>query len=213
MITTVIFDLDDLLSDTEALHCRAYQRVLGRYGVGLREEQYWEHWIRRGLGVTEYLRSQGANADVETVRREKAAEYAKLVERDCRPMPGALELLERLRGRKRLGLASSAHWNAVGPVLARLGIGGRFGCVVTGDQVARPKPFPDVFLEAARRLGVEARECVVLEDAEKGVIAAKAAGMKCVAVPSGHTAGNDFSGSDLVVESLSVLTLGMLDAM
>lgn len=94
-----------------------------------------------------------------------------------------------------------------------MGIGGRFGCVVTGDQVARPKPFPDVFLEAARRLGVEARECVVLEDAEKGVIAAKAAGMKCVAVPSGHTAGNDFSGSDLVVESLSVLTLGMLDAM
>jgi HAD superfamily hydrolase (TIGR01509 family) len=207
----VIFDLDDLLSDTESLHCRAYQVVLRRHGLEVSDEQYHDFWIRRGLGIADFLESHGHTLDPVSLRRAKMAEYRTLVETCCEPMPGALELLQRLHGRTTLGLASSAYADAVQTVLAKLGIADCFSCIVTGDQVQRIKPFPDIFLEAARRLEVEPEECVVIEDAEKGVLAAKAAGMKCIAVPSPRTAGNDFSTADLVLPSLEHVTVEMIE--
>lgn len=212
MISTVLFDLDDLLSDTESLHCRAYQAVLRQHGVDLSEQQYHEHWVRQGLGVADYLRDRGLALDPTALRKAKAVEYALLVESCCQPMPGAMDLLDRLRVRKTLGLASSAYADAVEAVLAKLRIADRFECIVTGNQVRRLKPFPDIFLEAARRLGVRPDQCVVIEDAEKGVLAARAAGMKCIAVPSPRTAGNDFSAADLVLPSLHQVTVEIVDA-
>lgn len=213
MISTVLFDLDDLLSDTEGLHCRAYQEVLGRHGIRIDEHQYHDFWIRHGRGIADFLQSRGLALDPAAVRKEKAVEYARLVELHCRPMPGAIDLLDRLNGRMTIGLASGAYSDAVDPVLAKLGIAGRFACIVTGNQVARPKPAPDVFLEAARRLRVEPAACVVIEDAEKGVRAAKAAGMKCIAVPSVRTAGNDFSTADLVLTSLERVTVEVIEGL
>lgn len=213
MISTVLFDLDDLLSDTESLHCRAYQLVLREQGISLSEERYRDHWVRQGLGVVDYLRDEGLALDPATLRRAKSAQYTLLVESSCRPMPGAIDLLDRLRGRKTLGLASSAYADAVEAVLGKLGIADRFACIVTGNQVPRLKPFPDIFLEAARRLEVTAAECVVIEDAEKGIRAARAAGMKCIAIPSCRTAGNDFSAADIVLPSLDQVTLELIDAL
>jgi kojibiose phosphorylase len=180
MISTVLFDLDDLLSDTESLHCRAYQAVLHQHGLELSDAQYHDHWIRQGLGVADYLRNQGLSLDPARLRKAKGAEYKRLVESCCQPMPGALDLLKRLRGRKTLGLASSAYSDAVEAVLTKLDIAGFFSCIVSGDQVQRLKPFPDIFLEAARRLGVSPERCVVIEDAEAGVEAGNTAGMYTV---------------------------------
>jgi len=213
MISTVLFDLDDLLSDTESLHCRAYQTVLRQHGIELSDEQYQEHWIRQGRGVVDFLRSRNLALDPVTLRQSKAAEYALLVASCCEPMPGALELLDRLRGRKTLGLASSAYSDAVAAVLAKLGIADRFSCIVSGNQVERLKPFPDIFLEAAWRLNVTPDQCVVIEDAEKGVLAARAAGMKCIAVPSPRTADNDFSAANLVLKSLNQVTVQIIDSL
>jgi HAD superfamily hydrolase (TIGR01509 family) len=213
MISAVIFDLDDLLSDTESLHCRAYQAVLRQHGVEVSDEHYHDHWVRQGLGIADLLRHRGLAHDPASLRRAKAVEYKLLVETCCQPMPGALGLLDRLRGRKVLGLASSSYADAVEVVLAKLGIADRFACIVTGDQVRRVKPWPDIFLEAARRLRAAPQHCVVIEDAEKGVLAAKAAGMKCIAVPSPRTAGNDFSAADLVVQSLGWVTVEMIEGL
>jgi HAD superfamily hydrolase (TIGR01509 family) len=211
MISTVLFDLDDLLSDTESLHCRAYQTALRQHGIALTDEQYHDHWVRRGLGISDFLRGLDQTLDPVSLRKAKAVEYALLVESCCQPMPGALDVLERLRGRKKLGLASSAYADAVDAVLRKLDIARYFECIVTGNQVKRIKPFPDIFLEAARRLGVAPGQCVVIEDAEKGVIAARAAGMKCIAVPSPRTACNDFSAADIVLPSLNEVTLELIE--
>lgn len=213
MISTVLFDLDDLLSDTESLHCRAYQTVLGEHGIDLSDEQYHDHWIRRGLGVVDFLRGRDLNLDPHALRKAKAVQYTTLVETCCQPMPGALDLLDRLCGRKTLGLASSAYADAVDAVLAKLGIARHFSCIVTGDQVRRLKPFPDIFLEAAGRLSVAPAHCVVIEDAEKGVRAARSAGMKCIAVPSCRTGDNDFSSANVVLPSLDQVTLELIDAL
>ena len=211
MISAVLFDLDGLLSDTEILHCRAYQNVLLRHGITLTEEQYQEAWIRRGHGISEFLQSNGLSLDPITLRKAKVVEYATLVDTSCVPMPGALDALARLHGHKSLALASSAYSDAVGAVLAKLNITHYFSAIVSGDQVPRLKPHPDIFLHAASLLNVYPSNCVVVEDAEKGIRAAHAAGMRCIAVPTRHTIDNDFSTADAILPSLYHLTLELLD--
>ena len=213
MIATVLFDLDGLLSDTEPLHCRAYQLALAAHGVTLAEEQYLEHWTRRGLGITDFIRPHRLPVDPATVRRSKAAHYTQLVATCCTPMSGALDALERLGAHKTLAIASSAYADAVGAVLGALGIKDRFACIVSGNDVPRVKPAPDIFLLAAQKTGTPPAQCVVIEDAEKGVQAAHAAGMRCIAVPSHRTADNDFSLADVRLESLRELTLELIDAL
>ena len=128
-------------------------------------------------------------------------------------MPGALELIETLHGKKRLALATSSFRENAELVLRRLDLARYFEAIATNESVARVKPHPDLFLYVAERLGVDASECVVLEDAEKGVLAAHAAGMKVIAVPTRETRGNDFSKATRVVSSLVEVTLPLLDSL
>jgi HAD superfamily hydrolase (TIGR01509 family) len=213
MISAVLLDLDGLLADTESLHCRTWQATLGEHDIAVTAEFYFNWWVRQGRGIKDFVQARRLALDPMCLRAEKAAHYARLVETCCTPMPGALELLDRLHGQKMLALASGSSAEAVRAVLGKLGIANRFAAIVTGSDVQRGKPSPAVFLLAARKLGVEPGQCVVLEDAEKGVLAAKAAGMKCIAVPSYYTADNDFSQANLVVPSLDEIRMGVIEAL
>jgi beta-phosphoglucomutase len=121
-------------------------------------------------------------------------------------MEGALELLESLRGKMRIALASSSYRDAIDGVLAGLRIGHFFEVVVSGLDVAQVKPAPDIFLKAAADLGVAPAQCLVFEDAEKGVIAAHRAGMRCIAVPNEYTRHHDFSKATKICSSLKEIT-------
>ena len=213
MVSTVIFDLDGLLADTERLHRQAYQEVLGRHGVTLTDAEYDEHWILRGRGIGDLIAGRGLDLEPDVLRAEKARRYNDLVAAQAQPMPGALELLRRLRGRKRLALATSSYRDAAEAVLAALVIADFFELVGTGNDVARVKPDPALFLFVAARMGVAPADCVVLEDSGKGIVAARAAGMRCIAVPNEHTRDHDFSQADQVVASLGCVTLSLLDAL
>ena len=213
MVSAVIFDLDGLLSDTERLHRRAYQEVLGRRGVALTDAEYDDHWILRGRGLGDLIAGRGLDLPADALRAEKARRYSELVAAEAQPMPGALGLLRRLRGCKRLALATSSYREAALGVLAALGLADCFECVGTGDDVARVKPDPELFLLVAARMGVAPADCVVLEDSGKGIVAARAAGMRCIAVPNVHTRDHDFSQADRVVDSLDRVTLDMLDGL
>ena len=164
--------------------------------------------------MSEFCADRGLSHDVPTLHRRKAELYAKLICTDLRLMPGARECLDALRtaGRRR-ALATAGFPNAVMPALDHLHLRHEFDVIVTRADVTRMKPAPDVFLLAAARLGVEPRECLVLEDAEKGVRAAHAAGMRCIAVPTEHTRDNDFSLADRVLPSLRDVTIGLIDEM
>jgi HAD superfamily hydrolase (TIGR01509 family) len=113
----------------------------------------------------------------------------------------------------KLALVTSSYRDSTAEVLGAVGVARYFEVVITGDDVARPKPDPTCFLLAAGRLGVIASECLVLEDAEKGIIAADSAGMFSVAVPNSFTAGNDFSRAMRVLSSLDDVTEELLAAM
>ena len=210
MISTVIFDLDGLLADTELLHCKAYQLAFAEHGVDLSDSDYAEHWIRLGRGIVDWTDLQGLTFDPHRLRGRKSEHYLALLGSSLRPMEGALELLERLHGKFRLALASSSYRDAIDGVLAGLGIASYFETVVSGLDVSQVKPAPDIFLLAARRLGVKPGECLVFEDAEKGIIAAHRAGMRCVAVPNHFTRHHDFSKATRVCRSLCEIDLEFL---
>lgn len=206
MIEAFIFDLDGLLADTERLHCRAYQQTLLEHGVALDEMDYCEHWVRSGKGIVDWIAEQRLNLDPHALRLRKSEHYLDLLLSSLRPMDGALELLERLHRKHKIALASSSYRDAIDGVLAGLGIARFFDVIVSGLDVAQVKPAPDIFLKAASDLGVEPADCLVLEDAEKGVIAAHRAGMRCIAVPNDYTRHHDFSKAARICASLREIT-------
>jgi HAD superfamily hydrolase (TIGR01509 family) len=210
MITTIIFDLDGLLADTEGLHFQSYCEVLAQHGVDIDLTHYIEHWIRRGLGVTAWAAEHGLTLDAPLIRRQKFARYRELVQTTARPMPGAPEALQRLHGQWRLALASASHGDSVRWVLECLGMTAYFEDILSGDDVARAKPFPDIFLASARNLNVEPAECLVLEDAERGVRAAHSAGMTSIAIPNRYTRAQDFTLAARVVASLHDVTPALI---
>jgi HAD superfamily hydrolase (TIGR01509 family) len=151
--------------------------------------------------------------DPHALRLRKAEHYLSLVASSLRPMEGALELLETFHGRTKFALASSSYRDAIDGVLTGLGIEHYFEIIVSGLDVEQVKPAPDIFLKAASDLGVEPSECVVLEDAEKGVMAAHRAGMRCIAVPNQYTRHHDFSKATRVCSSLKEITPEFLESL
>jgi HAD superfamily hydrolase (TIGR01509 family) len=206
VITTLIFDLDGTLADTEILHCRAYQQALMTFGFAISEDEYEEHWIRQGGNIDEYVAKHGLDVDPDVIRREKARHFENLARTEARPMPGVHAALDRLRWRYRLVLATSSYRDAATAVLDSLQIADMFEYIATKESAARVKPAPDVHFHVLEKLRARPQECLVVEDAEKGVKAATAAGLRCVAIPNPLTADHDFSDATLVLDSISELT-------
>ena len=203
MINIVIFDLDGLLADTETLQMQAYQQILLTYGVVMTDAEYSSHWIRAGLGIIEFVSDQRLSLEPNIVRQQKAELYQELLKTSLHAMPGAPELLARLYRRKCLAVASSSTRAAVEFILRSLNFMKYFDVIAAREDAKQGKPEPDIFLYVAKRLGVAPTVCVVIEDAEKGIIAAQRAGMKSIAVPNQYTQDNDFSAASAVVSSLS----------
>jgi HAD superfamily hydrolase (TIGR01509 family) len=211
MINAVIFDLDGLLADTEILHFSAYQTVFAGLGIDLSDEVYAHHWIRCGKGTDAFIAERKLTADANLVRREKAVLYKELVLSSVKPMPGARELLSSLAGKKVMALATSSHPRDADAVINTLGFNTFFAYVADKNSVKRVKPYPDIFLHAAKEINTRPQNCLVIEDAEKGILAAKAAGMKSIAVPNRHTINNDFSKADIIVNSLEQVNCKLID--
>ena len=204
-----IFDNDGLLLDTEDAWTRAEEALFARRGRVFTLEH------KRSL-----LGSAGADAarKLEAMLEEPGEgerlmdELQKLVMVQAlagvTPRPGALDLVERLRGAGvPIAVASNSRREFVERTLSSVGLlGGPFQAVVSAEDVEHPKPAPDIYLEAARRLGAEPSRCAALEDSPTGVAAAAAAGMYVIGVP--YFAGAQLPGCDLLAGSLSDPAVG-----
>lgn len=185
----LLFDMDGLMVDSEPLWFEV-EREFARARGGDWTEELGTACIGQGLANTLRVMHESFGLPVD-VERDSSMIVELFVARvaDLTLKTGFEALLEDARARRvPRALASSSARRLVEATLARFGLGEQFDAVVTGDCVAHPKPAPDIFLEAARRLGVPARECVVLEDSLAGVRAARAAGMRVIAVPEGGRA-------------------------
>lgn len=203
----VVFDMDGLLLDTETLWHRSEAELFRRHGAEFtREDQL--RVIGTSFEVTARYFAERLDWPFER-RMELVAESTALMHEAVREQvearPGAIELISGLRALDgvRLGLASNSPRYLVDDALATAGLADAFDTVVTADDVEHPKPAPDIYLLACRQLGVDPGEAVALEDSATGVIAAKAAGLTCIAVPM--FAETDVSTADRVVGSLEEL--------
>jgi HAD superfamily hydrolase (TIGR01509 family) len=209
MIEAVIFDMDGVLLDSEPLHQEATRRMLAGFGVAVEPGEVEDEAF---VGLTDaeifqVLRARHRLApDVAELSRCFAATTGALVREHGTPLPGVPQVLQALRAAgNRLAVASSSSPELIATTLATLGIDRLFDQVVSGLDVGRGKPSPDVFLETAKRLGVAPAACLVIEDSRNGILAAAAAGMRRVAIPCPATRAHDFSEADLVLDALPSL--------
>jgi beta-phosphoglucomutase-like phosphatase (HAD superfamily) len=178
----IIFDCDGTLADTMPLHWRAWQVIAARHRIHLPEDRFY---ALGGVPSREILKmlsaEQGLLLDHLAVAKEKEAEYLPLIAQ-VEPINAVVGVARENFGKIPLAVASGGTQSSIGQVLEHLNIRHLFQVVVTSEEVARQKPAPDIFLEAARRIGVPPPFCRAYEDTELGMQAIRAAGMEAVDV-------------------------------
>jgi HAD superfamily hydrolase (TIGR01509 family) len=208
-ITAVVLDMDGVLIDSEQIwdevrgqlarerggrwHERAQADMMGMSSTE------WSWYMHDVIGLGE----PPDEINAEVVRR-LLARY-----RESLPlMPGAVEAVERLAARWPLGLASSSNREVIDTVLELAGIAHYFRATVSSEEVEHGKPAPDVYLEAARRLGVDPTSCAAVEDSTNGIRSARAAGLRVLAIPNPHYPPSEdvLALADVVLHSLDELT-------
>lgn len=210
MIEAVVFDLDGVLVDSEHLWDEVREGLArergGRWSERAQSEMMgmssieWSGYMHDVVGLPES--PEAINAEVVRRMEARYVEHLPLVD-------GAVEAVTRLAGSFRLGLASSSNRPLIDAVLAGSGLSGRFEVTVSSEEVARGKPAPDVFLDAARRLGVAPTVCAAIEDSGNGIRAASAAGMHVIAIPNRRypPPADALALADLVLDTLAELTV------
>jgi HAD superfamily hydrolase (TIGR01509 family) len=209
VIHAVVFDLDGLLLDSEQVWDEAREQLAHERGGR------WHPQAQRdmmGMSSPEWSRYMHDRIGLADPPEEISAEVVRRLEARYRErlplLPGAVEAVERLAARWPLGLASSSNRELIDLALEESGLARFFRASVSSEEVARGKPAPDVYLEAARRVGVAAVRCAAIEDSHNGIRSAKAAGMRVVAIPNPRfpPGPEALTEADVVLKSLAELT-------
>jgi beta-phosphoglucomutase-like phosphatase (HAD superfamily) len=209
VIRALIFDFDGLILDTEEPIYRSWLEVYEAHG----ETLPFERWVQIVGSTTaefnpqHYLEERLGRPLQQDVLDRRIGRRVEMILAE-QLLPGILLHVDAAKSLGlKLGVASSSTRDWVIGHLDRLGILGRFDCVRCRDDVNNAKPAPDLYLAVLDCLAVSAKEAIAIEDSPNGVIAAKRAGMRCVAIPNSITASLDLSAADLVLRSLAEITL------
>lgn len=218
MIKAVIYDMDGLFADSESLHTVAWNEFLKRFGHKITDVP---DEIRRGFtgirvidGMIQVNEILKLGDNIEKLYREREKVWVEIVKEKLELMPGAMESLKLF---KSIGLkttiTSSGSNEYIQTVLDKFSLREYFDVVITGDDVKKGKPDPEPYLAACEKLGMKPEECLVLEDAEKGVRSAKAAGCKCIGIDNPDTPPQNLSKADLTLNSLGEITLEIVNSL
>jgi HAD superfamily hydrolase (TIGR01509 family) len=215
VIGAVVFDLDGVLIQSEEVWDTVRERYTrergGRYDAEIQRAMMgmssteWSRYLHETAGIPD--EPEAINADVVRLMLDAYERKLPLID-------GAVDAVQRLARTYPLGLASSSNRQLIDAVLRAAGLEGDFAATVSSEEVARGKPAPDVYLEAARRLGVEPMDCAAVEDSHGGIRSAKAAGMRVIAIPNPSYPPDDaaLAQADVVLRSLAELTPDVVSA-
>jgi HAD superfamily hydrolase (TIGR01509 family) len=213
-LTAVIFDLDGVLVDSEQVWGAVREELTRESGGAWHPGALREMMGMSSLEWSRYMHEElRVPLPPEEISREVVKRVAEHYARDLPLIDGAVEAVQRLAARWRLGLASSANREIIDRVLELSGLAGAFVATVSSEEVPRGKPAPDVYLEAARRVGVRPTEAAAVEDSTNGLLAGKAAGMAVVAIPNREfpPAADALAVADVVLDSLHELTPDVIE--
>lgn len=204
MIKAIIFDLDGLLVDSEPFWREAHIRIVKRYGGNITEDE-----VRHKAGIPtkviaqSWIKDYGLDVDADTLAGEITEYGISNMKDGVKAFPGALELVKNLYSLGMpMAIATSAREDVIEAVMARLHFNKYISIIHSAAKEKRGKPFPDVFLSTAKMLDIKPKKCLVFEDSVNGVLAAKAAGMMCIAVPESPYDSKLFKNADRIISSL-----------
>jgi HAD superfamily hydrolase (TIGR01509 family) len=209
LISAVIFDLDGVLLDSEQVWDQVRKQLVGERAGRWHERAQAEMMGMSSFEWSRYMHDElGVPDPPEEISTEVVRRLEEVYRKRLPLIDGAQEAVEQLSGRWPLGLASSSNRELIDLVLELSGLARFFRATVSSEEVARGKPAPDVYLEAARRLSVPPKGCAAVEDSRNGIRAARAAGMRVVAIPNPHFPPDDDSLelADVTLSSLAELS-------
>jgi beta-phosphoglucomutase len=220
----IVFDFDGVIADSERLHLRAYQDVLAPEGITMSNEDYFARYLGYDdVGVFKALgRDHGKQMDEHRVSEliaRKGQRYESLAAAGEMLFPGAADFIRAAAAAVPIAIASGALTHEIEEVLERAGLRPLFPVIVGADQTEHSKPHPDPYAAAFTRLrshsgrDLDAQRTVAIEDSRWGLVSARAAGLRCVAVTNTYSDAELRADAELVVPGLNTLTLDALDAL
>lgn len=212
-LRAVIFDMDGVIIDSEPIHYEVNKDLYNDLEIEVSEEEYETFIGVSNKDVWSKLKKKhGLEETVdELVGRLQSKNIKHLQNSDEKPITGLLPLLELLKKEGiTIGLASSSPRRYIEAVLEKFDIEDYFNEMVSGANMERGKPYPDIFIKITNKMNLKPEECVVIEDSEKGVLAAKTAGLKCIGYLNPSSGNQDLSKADITVDSLEEITFKML---
>ncbi|MFV0421095.1 HAD family hydrolase [Oleidesulfovibrio sp.] len=211
MNIALLFDMDGVIFDSEPVHEMIFRNFARKLGFSVSAEEYRQligtSSVSQWRKMKEQFNLQGTAQELSDAKMAHYKEYLRTTS-GLQPMSGLQRLLDELRANDiPFALASSNTTDIVSATLCAIGMDHMFSTRVGGNDVTHAKPAPDIFLLAAGKLGVPAQRCVVVEDSTNGILAATRAGMKSIGFDNPNSPGQNLSGADLRISSLTHLTL------
>ena len=219
-LQAIVFDFDGVIANSEPLHLRAFQRVLGDLGLALSPQEYYSAYLGYDdVGVfTALARDRGLvlnGAQVDALVLNKTACMQEMLRGGEVLFPGAEAFIRQAAAAVPIAIASGAQRHEIEEILDATGLRRFFATIVAAGETARGKPFPDPYARAFQLLdeangGLSMNRCVAIEDSRWGLESARAAGLRCVGVTTSYPA-SELPGAELVADGLQRLTIAMLD--
>ncbi len=215
MVTTVIFDMNGVITDDEGLHERATQKTFEKVGLIVTPEIYRNYCLGRtdasafvDLAHDFHLK----NHEVTSLITHKSILYQDLIADNLQVYPGVVTLIEKLYQKYTLALTTSSTFEEVQTVVNQMEIENRFKIIVSSNDVKHGKPYPEPYLLTAEKLGVSCENCAVIEDSENGVRSAVAAGMKCIAITNTES-GDKLMDAHCIIDDYQEITDELLQSL
>lgn len=205
-VKAILFDNDGVLVDTERLYYRANFEMFEDAGFELTPQIYEEFYLRRNIGAWHLAQQAGVAEELfHGMREARNRRYSELLQNEQILIPGVLEAVKAAAERVTVGVVTSSRRDHFEIIHRRTGLLPLFNFIVAEGDYAKSKPDPEPYLVGVQRSGAAKSECVAIEDTERGLTAAAAAGLRCWVIPSELTRGQDFSAADAVLNSIEEL--------
>jgi HAD superfamily hydrolase (TIGR01509 family) len=206
LIRALLWDNDGVLVSTEPLYCRATRQVLASAGVSLTDEQYFNLFLVEGRGAWHLAADAGCSAgDIAELRSRRDALYGQLLVEEPLLIDGVTNVLDALHGRYVMGIVTTSRRDHFSAIHQTTGLLEYFDFVLTADDCLKTKPDPEPYVKAVEKTGLGRDACLAIEDSERGLASAKAAGIRCVVVPTAMTRRGRFAAADGVLTSITEL--------